>query len=253
MGSPRAASEIEPNVAIETEYALHGLVARNRALRLGVVVRQRCDARGAWLSSEPIAGVRCVADDVGDRLVEESRRVAGALAAAGYFGPFGVDAYTYRDRGAALCLQPRSEINARYSMGFAVGFGRPGDNGSEPARASRTRPWRGGSHIPGGSSPDRDGRSDAVEAGRDSRGGSQGDRSMRFNGLPGGGHSPGRRGGGAEPPAVGAVGRAAGGLATFAALWSSSPCWRSFTDWIDPGSSVACRLRARGRPASSID
>jgi hypothetical protein len=119
--------QIEPNVAIEAEYAVHGLVARDRALRLGAVVRQRCDARGAWRASEPIAGGRGVAGDVVDRLVEESRRVAGALAAAGYFGPFGVDAFTYRDRGGALCLQPRSEINARYSMGFAVGFGPLGD------------------------------------------------------------------------------------------------------------------------------
>jgi hypothetical protein len=39
-----------------------------------------------------------------------------------YFGPFGVDAYTYRARDGRLGLQPRSEINARYSMGFAAGF-----------------------------------------------------------------------------------------------------------------------------------
>jgi hypothetical protein len=28
-----------------------------------------------------------------------------------------------------LRVQPRSEINARYSMGFAIGFGRPDDEG----------------------------------------------------------------------------------------------------------------------------
>ena len=53
----------------------------------------------------------------------ERERVASALRQAGYFGPFGIDGYTYRGPGGAVCLQPRSEINARYSMGFAVGMG----------------------------------------------------------------------------------------------------------------------------------
>ncbi len=55
----------------------------------------------------------------------EARLVADALSRAGYFGPFGVDAYRYRDREQQLRLQPRSEINARYTMGFAVGWGVP--------------------------------------------------------------------------------------------------------------------------------
>ena len=62
--------------------------------------------------------------DVRERLAPESSGAWRArCAAAGYFGPFGVDAYTYRDRLArATCdlLQPRSEVNARYSMGFAL-------------------------------------------------------------------------------------------------------------------------------------
>jgi hypothetical protein len=118
--------QIEPNVAIEAEYALHGLVAADGSRRFGALVRQRCDRRGGWISTEPLADQEGLGDVV-VRMEEEARRVAGALHGAGYFGPFGVDGYTYRDRGGALCLQPRSEINARYSMGFAIGFGRPGD------------------------------------------------------------------------------------------------------------------------------
>jgi hypothetical protein len=49
----------------------------------------------------------------------EVERVATALHAAAYFGPFGIDAYEYRV-GVELRLNPRSEINARYSMGFAA-------------------------------------------------------------------------------------------------------------------------------------
>jgi hypothetical protein len=115
--------QIEPNVRIAAEYAQHGVLAGDGSIDLGAPVRQRCDAHGAWLASEPVP----VADlgDLTDRLDEECRRVAHALLTAGYFGPFGVDAFTYRGRAGALLFQPRSEINARYSMGFAAGWGRP--------------------------------------------------------------------------------------------------------------------------------
>jgi hypothetical protein len=55
-------------------------------------------------------------------LTSERASVATALTLAGYFGPFGVDAFVYRDRLGTERLQPRSEVNARYSMGFAVGL-----------------------------------------------------------------------------------------------------------------------------------
>jgi hypothetical protein len=118
--------QLEPQVSIEAEYALHGFVAGDGAVRTGALVRQRCDARGAWLATEPVdaaegAGVLA---GVRDRMGGEVTRVAAALVAAGYAGPFGVDGYLYRGREGALCLQPRSEINARYSMGYAIGFGR---------------------------------------------------------------------------------------------------------------------------------
>ena len=84
-------------------------------------MKQHCDARGAWISSERLGAAE------GPRsLVPEAERVAAALSAAGYFGPFGVDAYTYRVRsgdGTTEALQPRSEINARYTMGFAASRG----------------------------------------------------------------------------------------------------------------------------------
>ncbi len=127
-GLARGGLQIEPNVAIDDEYALHGLIAEDGSSHLGRLVRQRCDARGAWLATEPIPlphegpGDLSGPAGIARRLAEESRAVAGALFRAGYFGPFGVDAYTYRGRSGELCFQPRSEINARYSMGFTVGF-----------------------------------------------------------------------------------------------------------------------------------
>lgn len=108
--------QIEPNVDVRDEFALHGWLAPGGGLTLGPVVRQRCDARGAWRSSERMPDAEAPSELAGEAL-----RVAAALTAAGYFGPFGIDAYTYRSRHDALvALQPRSEINARFTMGFAV-------------------------------------------------------------------------------------------------------------------------------------
>jgi len=129
-GLTRGGLQIEPDVAVADEYAMHGILAEGGALRTGALVHQRCNARGAWLSTERVA--EGAAGDVARRLAEELARVGRALVDAGYFGPFGVDAYTYRDLRGELRLQPRSEINARYSMGFAVGFGGAEVQGERP-------------------------------------------------------------------------------------------------------------------------
>jgi hypothetical protein len=118
--------QIEPDVAIVDELAIHGVLAPGGALTVGPVVKQRCDARGAWVTSE-----RMPSAEAPPELPREAEYVAAALTAAGYFGPFGVDAYTYRSRrdanGATLvrapaALQRRSEINARFTMGFTVAW-----------------------------------------------------------------------------------------------------------------------------------
>lgn len=118
--------QIEPNVVVGTEYAMHGMLAADGTSELGALVKQRCDPRGAWSSTEPIAAPSArSAEEIGvaSELGGEAARVATALAAAGYFGPFGIDAYTYRGLNGHFDVQIRSEINARYSMGFAIGFG----------------------------------------------------------------------------------------------------------------------------------
>jgi hypothetical protein len=117
---------IEPQVQLAAEYAVHGMLEEGGGFVLGELVRQQCDRRGQWVASQ-----RESAASHGGRgrgglarlLRDEAERVAGALSLAGYFGPFGIDAFVYRDRAGALRLQPRSEINARYTMGFACGFG----------------------------------------------------------------------------------------------------------------------------------
>lgn len=116
---------IEPQAELVTEYAQHGLLAPDGSARFGAVVVQRCDARGAWRATERLAPAELAAFPFARALADEARRVAAALHAAGYFGPFGVDAFSYRDGSGELRFNPRSEINARYSMGFAVGLPKP--------------------------------------------------------------------------------------------------------------------------------
>ncbi len=120
-GMAEGGIRIEPHLGIETELAIHGWVSPARELVLGAVVVQRCDERGRWLATaRATEELRWRA-----RIEEEGRRVGEALREAGYRGPFGVDAFTYRTPDGELHLQPRSEINARFSMGFAVGLGPP--------------------------------------------------------------------------------------------------------------------------------
>jgi hypothetical protein len=117
--------QLEPDVRIERELAIHGWLAADGSLQKGAVVLQECDRHGQWVRSRrPAPGE--VGPELERALVFELSLVGSALAHVRYFGPFGVDAFEYRTAAGAIALQPRSEINARYSMGFAVGFGSAG-------------------------------------------------------------------------------------------------------------------------------
>jgi hypothetical protein len=114
--------QIEPRVTIDRDFAIHGALDASGVVRLGTPTVQRCDERGAWVETRLAAPPDLAADEE-RALLAEATRAASALRAAGYFGPFGVDAFRYRDApGGALRFNPRSEINARYSMGWAIGM-----------------------------------------------------------------------------------------------------------------------------------
>jgi hypothetical protein len=108
--------QIEPNVTLVSELGMHAMLSPAGDLTVGALVIQTCDAAGAWLSS-----ARAPDHSRADAMREEMKRVAHALQPAGYFGPFGVDAFEWRGPHG-IEFQPRSEINARYSMGFATGL-----------------------------------------------------------------------------------------------------------------------------------
>jgi hypothetical protein len=109
--------QVEPLVERILDCALHGMLSADGSFTLGRPTIQDVDEFGAWQGSRaeetlPERGL----------LEHEATRVAQALGAAGYFGPFGIDAFRWRSADGTEHFQPRCEINARYSMGWAVGM-----------------------------------------------------------------------------------------------------------------------------------
>jgi hypothetical protein len=109
--------QVEPLVRRSLDVGLHGEISMAGALTRGEVTIQEIADSGAWKATRVAAtGELSVAEL--ESLTAQFQLTAKALVSAGYFGPFGIDAFRYDgDR-----FQPRSEINARYSMGWAVGM-----------------------------------------------------------------------------------------------------------------------------------
>ncbi|MFT3772145.1 MAG: hypothetical protein QM820_42610 [Minicystis sp.] len=114
--------EAAPWVDRAGDFALHGHLSTTGTLVLGAPTAQRCDDTGAWLGSA-LAADGDLSSSEREALFQAAEEAADALAKAGYFGPFGIDAFRFRDAAGALRFEPRCEINARYSMGWAAGMG----------------------------------------------------------------------------------------------------------------------------------
>lgn len=105
--------QVEPLVDRLEDWSMHGRVSATGEVTLGAILHQQVDATGAWRAAAPVEALPWE-----DALIESTTTAGRALAAAGYFGPFGVDAYSWRADDGAIHFQPRSEINARYTMGM---------------------------------------------------------------------------------------------------------------------------------------
>ncbi len=113
---------LEPLVTPTFEVSLHGFIWRDQRFELGRVCTQSVSERGAFRGARLAEAEELRANDAA-AFRERAETVAGALASAGYFGPFGIDGYRYSlDGTSAFCAL--GEINARYTLGFAVGFPR---------------------------------------------------------------------------------------------------------------------------------
>lgn len=109
----------EPWLELRVELAVHGLIEGGR-LGLGHVCVQETDSFRAWVSTRRARAGELSAIHVAE-LRARAEAVGAALSNAGYFGPFGVDAYLYETDSGALALNSLSEVNARFSMGYPVG------------------------------------------------------------------------------------------------------------------------------------
>jgi hypothetical protein len=116
---------LDPRVALVQELVLHGWVSPCGATELGEVCLQRVDEHGAWRTTVRASDVDAVerpSGEVGEALRDAAQGVAASLHALHYHGPFGIDAYTWRDADGTLRLRAPSEVNARFSMGWWTGM-----------------------------------------------------------------------------------------------------------------------------------
>lgn len=129
----------EVELSVHEEFSIHGYVDPGELL-LGSVVRFTTDAFGAPTGQGAIVLGR---QDLARSLEQAATTVASHLVRLGYFGPFGLDAFSWRSaRGTAL--NPVSDVNARFTLAWATGMGklreralqRYGERSSEIASAS---------------------------------------------------------------------------------------------------------------------
>jgi hypothetical protein len=120
---------IEPWVEIEREYTRSGWVHDGGEVSISRPCFQQTTRHGAWTRTACAdAGEVPRADD--ECLAQTMSVVGAALSQAGYFGPFGIDAFRHRalDGTHRTVLNPLSEINARFTMDWATAFA------ADPAR-----------------------------------------------------------------------------------------------------------------------
>lgn len=114
--------QVEPLVERIADFALHGYASRAGVVVLGAPTHQECDAAGVWRSSTRAAFGE-LAPEEKSALTHAATQAGLALTNARYFGPFGLDAFRWKIKNGEIRFNPRCEINARYSMGWAAGMG----------------------------------------------------------------------------------------------------------------------------------
>lgn len=113
---------VEPLVERVLDCSLHGRLARDGSVERGQPVVVDCDHDGAFVDARRAAAGEL--DDVEvEALVAAFDAVVDRLRIAGWFGPFGIDAFRWRD-GDGEHFHPLVELNARYTMAWWTGMGR---------------------------------------------------------------------------------------------------------------------------------
>jgi hypothetical protein len=135
---------LEPWVARTADFGAAGFVTPD-ATRLVTVHRQEVGRTGAFRRIRP-GGVGDAPSGLGpgerDLLETAFHATARALRAAGYAGPFGIDAFRWRRAGGGESFHPLCEINPRLTFGLVASALAERAPGSEPAAG----PPGGGGH-----------------------------------------------------------------------------------------------------------
>lgn len=131
---------IEPWVHVTREYTRSAWVDRDGRTLISPPCFQATDANGAWTRTERAERGAVPRED--DARLEQTVEVVGrALAEAGYFGPFGIDAYRHRRPGSIeSVLNPLSEINARFTMDWATAMAHEPHSGEAAQRLDQLIP-----------------------------------------------------------------------------------------------------------------
>jgi hypothetical protein len=113
--------QVEPWVERIADFSQHGYLTRKGELLTAPPREQRCDPMGRFLGMVEHAAQ--LTDAEAEQLGTALRETAAALTSAGYFGPFGIDAFRYRrsntsNEAPRTAFNPRCEINARLTMGY---------------------------------------------------------------------------------------------------------------------------------------
>lgn len=114
--------EVVPYVHVVAEFGLHGYLAADGTVTRGAPTALESDRKGQWVSSRVAASDELLASER-QALDAAFDTVVPGLVRVGYFGPFGIDAFRYRDVHGVEHFCALSEVNARYTMGWAKGMG----------------------------------------------------------------------------------------------------------------------------------
>jgi hypothetical protein len=113
--------QVEPWVQRQLDCVVHGWCDAAGDVRLGDVAVQECDAQGAWQRTR-LAAPGDLSQGEADAVRQAAHEVAEALVTTGYFGPFGVDSFRWQEAAGPVHWNARSDINARYTMGWFIGM-----------------------------------------------------------------------------------------------------------------------------------
>ena len=98
------------------DYGVSALLTHDE-MRVVGIHGQKVDRKGQFVGIDLQPNI---SEGDRNRLLETVEAAAAALRRAGYMGPFGIDAWSYRREDGVVVLNPLGEINARMTFGLVA-------------------------------------------------------------------------------------------------------------------------------------